>query len=162
MSLLPQTLGSIAVGLSFISVIGQPIPASAQIRTVRPPITTGRKVSTAPHQEPCWQEAGISKSTMEQRRSIQQSARAEIQSVCANSSLTPQQRREQIRAIHERTRQQMEESITPQQREALKSCQEARRATHPAGGGFHGGGGGGQGPCGELNEPKEREPERQP
>jgi hypothetical protein len=101
---------------------------------------------------------------MQQQHSIQQSTRAEVQSVCANSSLTPQQRREQIRAIRERSRQQIDALISPQQREALKSCQQSRNKGHiGGGGGFHGGGGHGEGPCGELNEPRERsgEPESQ-
>jgi len=97
---------------------------------------------------------------MQQRKSIEQSARAQIQSVCGNNSLTPQQRREQMRAIRERTRQQMDAAISPQQREAIKACQQARG--HGGGGGFHGGGGRGEGPCGELNEPKEQNPEPEP
>jgi hypothetical protein len=136
-----------------------PVAALAQVPTARPPII-GRHAK-APRQEPCWQQAGISKGAMQQRKSIEQGSRAEIQSVCANGSLTPQQRREQIRAIHERTRQQVDGLISPQQREAMRACQEARG--HGGGGGFHGGGGGrGEGPCGELNEPKEPPSERQP
>lgn len=138
-----------------------PALAGAQVPTPRPPIVAGRRVAKTSHREPCWQEAGISKSAMQERRSLEQSARAEIQSVCASSSLTPQQRREQIRAIHERTRQQVEALISPQQREALKACQQARNKAHPGGGGFHGGGRG-EGPCGELNEPKEPAPDSQP
>jgi hypothetical protein len=99
---------------------------------------------------------------MEQRRNIEQSTRAEIQSVCANSSLTPQQRREQMRAIRERSRQQMDALISPQQREALKACRESRGKGHVGGGGFHGGGERGEGPCGELNEPKEHGTESEP
>lgn len=116
----------------------------------------------APRQQPCWEEAGISKGAMQQRRSIEQSTRAEVQSVCANSSLTPQQRREQIRAIRERSRQQIDTLINPQQREALKACQLSRAKAHPGGGGFHGGGGHGEGPCGELNEAKEHSAETEP
>ena len=130
----------------------------AQVPTARPPVV-GRRAVKAPRQEPCWQEAGISKGAMQQRKSIEQGSRAEIQSLCGNSSLTPQQRREQMRAIRERTRQQVDALISPEQREALKACQQARG--HSGAGGVHGGGGRGEGPCGELNEPKEqnREPE---
>jgi hypothetical protein len=140
-----------------------PALAATQVRASRPPIVAARRVAKTPHQEPCWQEAGISKSVMQERRNLEQSTRAEIQSICANSSLTPQQRREQIRAIHERTRQQVEALVSPQQRDALKACQQARSGAHPGAGGFHGGGGGrGEGPCGELNERKEPAAERQP
>jgi hypothetical protein len=85
----------------------------------------------APRQEPCWQEAGISKSAMEQRKQIEQNTRAEIQSVCNDSALTPQQQREKIRQLHQQTRQQIEGVITPQQQEALKACQQQRAAAHP-------------------------------
>ncbi len=148
MSLL-RKIGCVVVLL----VTGIPVIALAQVPTPRPPIIVGRNLGKGPRQEPCWQEAGISKAAMQQRRSLERSSRSEIQSVCADTSLTPQQRREQIRAIHERTRQQIDALISPQQRETLKSCQQARNAGHPHGGGIHAGGGGrGEGPCGELNE----------
>lgn len=150
-----------ACGLVLMTAV-TPIAGLAQEPRPQPPIL-GRRLARTPRQEPCWEQAGVSKAAMQERRSLEQSSRAEIQSVCANSSLTPQQRREQIRAIRQRTRQQVDGIITPQQREAIKSCREARG--HTGGGGFHGGGGGGgrgEGPCGELNEPKETEPERQP
>jgi hypothetical protein len=144
--------------------VATPLPAvmGGQLPTTHPPVIA-RRVGNKPRQEPCWQEAGISKGAMQQRKSIEQSTEAEIHSLCANSSLTPQQRHQQIRAIRERTRQQVDALITPQQREAIKACQEARGKAHPGTGGFHGGGGGhGEGPCGELNAPKEptTEPER--
>lgn len=134
---------------------------SAQVPANHPPVM-GRRANKTPRQEPCWQEAGISKGAMQQRKSIEQSTRGEIQSVCANSSLTPQQRREQIRAIRQRKRQQIDALISPQQREALKACQESRAKGHPGPGGFHGGGGHGEGPCGELSEPKEQGTEPEP
>ena len=133
----------------------------AQVPTTRPPIV-GHRGNTTPRQEPCWQEAGISKGAMQERKSIEQSTRSEVQSVCANSSLTPQQRREQIRSIRERSHQQIDALISPQQREALKTCQQSRGKGHPGGGGFHGGGGHGEGPCGELNQPKEHTEESEP
>ena len=136
--------------------------AGTQVPTMHPPIA-GRRARTTPKQEPCWQEAGIAKGAMQQRRSIEQSTRSEVESVCANNALTPQQRREQIRAIRERSRQQIDALISPQQREALRACQQSRGKGHVGGGGgFHGGGGHGEGPCGELNEPKEHGTEPEP
>ena len=118
----------------------------------------------APRQEPCWQEAGISKSAMEQRRQIEQNTKSEVQSVCNNSSLTPQQKREKIRQLHQEAKQQIAGLITPQQQEALKACQQQRAAAHAPhpGGGAHAGGG--EGPCGEMisgNNPSHGEPERE-
>jgi hypothetical protein len=159
----------LATALLFITlpVVAQRVPGplvsigGTQVPTMRPPVV-GRRTNTTPRQEPCWREVGISKGAMQQRRSIEQSTRAEVQSVCANSSLTPQQRREQIRTIRERSRQQVDALISPQQHEALRACQESRGKGHAGNGGFHGGGGHGEGPCGELNEPKEHDGEPQP
>ena len=149
------------------------IAASAQTQVPLPVPHVGRtqplpgtaRHAKAPRQVPCWQEAGVTKATMEERRSIEQSSRAEIQAVCANSSLSPEQRRRQIRSINERTRQQVNALTSPQQREEIKSCQEAR-ASHTGGGGLHhvsvGGGGEHRGPCGELIEPRQPAREAQP
>jgi len=103
--------------------------------------------------EPCWQVAGISKSVMEQRHAIAQQARGEVQAVCANSTLSPEQKSEQIKQIRERERQEMEGLITPTQESALKACQKERG---------HGGAphSHGVGPCGEPaaeQPPEEKE-----
>ncbi len=159
---------AIAVAMMFLTL---PIVAEqhlsgpllgGQVPGAHPPVI-GRRTNTTPRQEPCWQEAGISKGAMQQRRNLERSTRAEIESVCGNSSLTAQQRREQIRAIRERTRQQVDALISPQQRETLRACQQARAKSHTGSGAFHGGGHG-EGPCGELDEPKGQaaEPESEP
>jgi Spy/CpxP family protein refolding chaperone len=117
---------------------------SAQAQTsVRHPLAGAQ---SAPKQEPCWQVAGISKATIEQRRQITQEARQQIEAVCANSALSPTQKREEIHQIRERERQQLESLITPSQQQALRACQEERghgAAPHP--GARHA-----EGPCGEL------------
>lgn len=102
-----------------------------------------------PRVEPCWQQAGISKSAMDERAAIQRETRAQVEAVCANASLTPQQRQQQIRQIREEAKQREEALVSPAQQEALRSCQQERAAAHPpAAGGLHHGGG--AGPCGEL------------
>jgi hypothetical protein len=78
---------------------------------------------------------------------IDQQTRQEVEAVCANSSLTIQQRQQQIRQIHERQRQEIDGLISPAQQEALRTCQQQRHGGH--GGGGHLGGGHG-GPCGDL------------
>lgn len=149
------------IALSALAQVSVPVPRIGR----KQPLPTTARHPKAPRQEPCWQEAGVTKATMEERRSIEQSSRAEIQSVCDNSSLSPQQRREQIRSIHQRTSQQVNALISPQQREEIKSCQQAR-ASHSGGGGLHhvavGGGGERRGPCGELIEPRQPAREAQP
>ncbi len=110
--------------------------------------------------EPCWQVAGISQSAMQQHKSLEENARSQVQSVCNDSSLTPQQKREKIRQIHQQTQQQVEGVITPQQRQALQACRQQR------GEGVHGGGRGmhpkGEGPCGEMMGPREPSPKASP
>jgi hypothetical protein len=100
-----------------------------------------------PKQEPCWQVAGISKSAMEQRKSILQNAHSQVEAVCANSSLTAQQRSEQIRQIHQQSKQQIDALIPASQMESLRSCQSSRASAHPSAP-HHAGSS--SGPCGEL------------
>jgi hypothetical protein len=86
---------------------------------------------------------------MEQRRVVGQQTRQEVEGVCANASLTPPQKQERIRMIRQQERQQMDALISPQQREAMRVCQQERGSGVRAGGG-HVGGGHGSGPCSAL------------
>lgn len=108
-----------------------------------------------PRQEPCWQVAGISKAAIQERQALARETRAQVEAVCADTSLTAQQRRERIREIRQQARGKSEGLITPQQREALQACQKERSPAagrphppavpHPSG----------TGPCGEsLSSPK--------
>jgi hypothetical protein len=118
--------------------------AIAQV-PIRTGPTTG-PIARPAKQEPCWEVAGLSKSALQQRRSIARQARQQVESVCANSSLSMQQKRQEIQQIRERERQEIEGIISPTQQEAMRSCELQR---HPAHSGGHAGGGGG--PCGELS-----------
>lgn len=144
------------VSLSISTVLSQVAPSRAPVRPV-PQIAR----TQVPHQKPCWEIAGISKSAMAERRQIEQRTRSEVQSVCNDSSLNEQQKHEKIRQIHQQSHQQVEALISPQQQEALKSCQQERAAakrggTGNRGGGIHSAGG----PCGEMTTPTpEEEPE---
>ena len=122
--------------------------AGAQVPIRTGPPTSTRPVTKPPRLEPCWQVAGVSRAALQQRRSIEQQGHAEIQSVCANSSLSLAQKRQQIRQIHERQRQEIDGLISISQQEAMRTCQEERN--HGGHGGGHGGGGHG-GPCGEMS-----------
>lgn len=106
--------------------------------------------------EPCWQQAGIEKSVMEQRWSIERETRSQVEAVCSNSSLTPQQKQQQAREIRQQARQKTEGLITADQEKALTSCQQARGMNHQSGGPHEGGGcgewqGGGSRPGGSPN-----------
>src|SRR5438034_7035028 len=115
----------------------------------------------AAHVKPCWEVAGISKSAIAERRRIEQETRSQVQSVCNDSSLNEQQKREKIREIRQQSHQQIDALISPQQQEALKACQKERAAARGGSAG-HGAGGihRGGGPCGEMTAPKPSEPER--
>lgn len=117
------------------------LPALSQTST--PPSNSPQ--ARAPRQEPCWQVAGIEKSAIEQRWALERETQSQVQAVCANSSLTPQQKKQQVHEIREQAHQKMEGIITPEQQQALTACQQQRSGNHPA---PHPGPGGL--PCGEM------------
>jgi hypothetical protein len=84
---------------------------------------------------------------MQQHKAIEEHTRQQVESVCADSSLTPQQKHEKIQTLEEQAHQEMSRSVTPQQMQALKSCRASRGES-----GHMGGMGGGHqgGPCGEM------------
>ncbi len=103
-------------------------------------------------QQPCWQVAGISQATFQQHHQIEENTHSQVQSVCSNSSLSPQQKQAQVRQIREQAQKEMQNLVSPQQQEALKACREQRGEQHGeqrgGGGGPHRGGG--EGGCGEM------------
>lgn len=96
------------------------------------------------------QQAGIEKSVMEQIHSIAHDAHSAIENVCSNTSLTPQQKQQQVREIREKAMQKREGLLTADQQKALMACQQARSGNHPGGGGPHEGHEGMGGGCGET------------
>jgi hypothetical protein len=86
-------------------------------------------------QEPCWKEVGIPENVFSERRSLEQSTRAEVERVCSDPALTDQQKRDKIRDIRKASRERMDALMTPGQRESLKQCQQGRAQAHPEGGG---------------------------
>jgi len=99
------------------------------------------------HQENCFQQAGLERSVMEQIRSVVHDTHTQIDGVCSTSSLTPQQKNQQVREIREKAMQERESLMTADQRRTVTACQQARRANHPAGIGEHEGPRGG---CGQM------------
>jgi len=144
---------SVRVGLRLSRLFllsGLVVVAVAQV-PVRPipPLSSSPNARPA-RPEPCWQVAGVTKSALQQRRVIAQQARQEIASLCANSSLSLAQRRQQIQQIRRQERQQIDALITPAQQQTMRSCQEQRNPGHTGGGHVAGHGGG---PCGETPSP---------
>lgn len=103
--------------------------------------------STPPaRREPCWRQAGITQSIMQQRQQIERDAHSQIAAVCENSSLTPQQKQQQAREIHEQAQQKVNAVITPEQQNTLHACQQQRSGNRPNEGRRPGG----AGPCGNF------------
>jgi hypothetical protein len=86
--------------------------------------------------EPCWEVAGIQKSAIEQLRATERETHSQVEAVCANTSLTPKEKHEQIHELREQRREKVEGLITPEQRKALESCRQERGMEHQ-GGGMH-------------------------
>ena len=124
--------------LSTYSLMAQTAPSS--------PLPKAGAPATATHKSPCWQQAGISQSAMQQRKQIEENTHSQVESVCSDSSLTPQQKQQKIHQLHEEAQKQVGGLISPQQEQALKSCR-AGRGEGPHVGGVHGSG---AGPCGEM------------
>lgn len=89
-----------------------------------------------PQPEPCWKVAGISPEAMDRRRSIEQETHERVRQICGDSSLSDQQKREQIQATRQAANQEILGLTTQEQRAALKQCNQERAeehaATHPA------------------------------
>src|SRR5579862_542530 len=124
--------------------VASAVPAMAQAGMGQPPVRYGNTTTTGQNgrgnKQPCWQVAGVSKSAMEQERALQESARSQMESVCSNTSMTPQQKHEEMRKIEESVHQRMGSIVTPQQQSALHSCRASRgEGGHMGGGGMHGG-----------------------
>ena len=101
---------------------------------------TGVKGATGQKSEPCWEQAGISKSVMEQRRSIQESTRSQIQAVCRETNLSEQQKREKIHEIRQAAQAKVNAMISPAERQQLEACQRGRHVSGAHAGGHPGGG----------------------
>jgi len=85
----------------------------------------------------CMPQAGIEKSVMEQIHSIVHDAHSQVESVCSNSSLTPQQKQQHLREIRERAMQKRESLMTADQQMTRMACQLARNGNHAGAGGPH-------------------------
>ena len=139
-----ETVLALLAGIILSAALSENIVAQVPIRTGPP---AASRPTPRPRVEPCWAVAGVSKSAIQQRRVVAQQARQEVEAVCANSSLSIPQKRQQIQQIRQRERQEIDAIITPAQQADMRSCQEQRNGGH--GGGHVGGGHGG--PCGEMS-----------
>jgi uncharacterized protein HemX len=137
-------IGALVLGASGYQWLSAQATRPAPMTKMATPATQKTNSSTA-KQQPCWEAAGISKAAMDERRSILESKRAEVEAVCTQAGLTDQQKMEQIREINQATKQKLAGLITPEQEEKLKACNKAHAESHPAGGAAHSGG-----PCSQF------------
>jgi Spy/CpxP family protein refolding chaperone len=103
--------------------------------------------TTPTRQEPCWRQAGISQSAMQQRHEIERDTHSQVAAVCENSSLTPQQKQQQVKEIHNQAQGKMNALITPEQQSTLHACQQQRSGNRTPNEGHRPGV---VGPCGNL------------
>src|SRR5271156_2377627 len=114
-----------------------PLLAQSAPQSTTPPPSAQPGPGRRGNMTPCWQQAGIEKSVMEQRWSIERDTRSQIEAVCSNSSLTPQQKHQQVKDLRLQARQKMDGLVTPEQEKSLTSCQQQRGFSHPGGGGMN-------------------------
>ncbi len=84
------------------------------------------KVPRPQNEQGCWRKAGIPDAVMQKRKDIQANAKPQIDAIYKNSSLTKQQKREQVRKVHLATQEQVLTLLNQQQQDALAKCQRAR------------------------------------
>jgi Spy/CpxP family protein refolding chaperone len=117
------------------------VPGLALGQQVQAPPTVGGGRAVAPTGEAaCFQKAGVPDSVWQQVHAIRQNDHQQVAAICLNTSLTPDQRHQQIKQAHAQAKRQIDALLTPQQLAGIKSCRAERRAEH-TGGGKKGGGG---------------------
>lgn len=100
---------------------------------------------------PCFKQAGVSEDTWQKIRDIHKTSHQQVVSICENSSLSAQQKREQVRQAFQQTEQQVHGLLTPQQQDAVKQCRQERRGDRKGmGGGMRGMHRGGGDPCARI------------
>lgn len=100
---------------------------------------------------PCFKQAGVSDDTWQKIRDIHKTTHQQVVSICENSSLSAQQKREQVRQAFQQTEQQVHGLLTSQQQDAVKQCRQERRADRKGmGGGMRGMHRGGGDPCARI------------
>ena len=101
---------------------------------------------------PCFKQAGVSDETWQKIMEIHKANHQNMVGICENTSLSAQQKRDQIKQAFRDTQKQVHDLLTPQQQDAVKACRQERRGERQGMGGgmrMHRGGGGGD-PCARI------------
>ncbi|HLK34067.1 MAG TPA: hypothetical protein VKT29_13315 [Terriglobales bacterium] len=100
---------------------------------------------------PCFKQAGVSDDTWQQIMGIHKSTHQQVVGICENTSLSPQQKRQQVRQAREQAEKQVHDLLTADQQKAVKQCrQEHREGREGMGGGMHRMRRGGGDPCARI------------
>lgn len=108
----------LTIFLSAMSVVAQTAPPAENPPS--PPQSGGPATRT--RQEPCWQEAGIPAQVFRQHEGIERDKHAQVQSVCANTSLNVEQKVEQVAQIRQAAQQKEDDLISAEQQKSLAAC----------------------------------------
>ena len=99
---------------------------------------------------PCFKQAGVSDETWQKIMEIHKANHQNVVGICENSSLSAQQKRDQLRQAFRETQKQVHDLLTPQQQDAVKQCRKEHRKSMGGGmGGMRRGGRGGD-PCARI------------
>jgi Spy/CpxP family protein refolding chaperone len=101
---------------------------------------------------PCFKQAGVSDETWQKIREIHKVNHQNVVGICENSSLSAQQKRDQLRQAFRDTQKQVHDLLTPQQQDAVKQCRKERWGNRKGMGGGMGGRRGGRNgdPCARI------------
>jgi hypothetical protein len=100
---------------SILSAQGHPAPSSAEA------------ASRHRQDAPCLKQAGISATTWEEIQTIHKGILQQVTSICQNSSLTTDQKRQQVQGAFQKGQHQIRNLLSPQQQEAFRACQQQRQ-----------------------------------
>ena len=121
--------------------------ASAPPEAAAPGPQAGRRGG----EPPCFKQAGVSEDTWQKIMDIHKSTHQQVVGICENTSLNPQQKRQQVREARQQAERQVHGLLTPQQQDAVKQCRQERRADRKGmGGGMRGMRRGGGDPCARI------------
>jgi hypothetical protein len=107
--------------LSGVSGLAQDPPP----RMSRPGAPPTRRMPT-PEKTPCWQKAGVSQEVMSRVTGIRDNTRTQVSTVCADASLSREQKLDQIAQVRKAAHDQVDALIPKGQQEVIRSCQAAR------------------------------------
>ena len=141
--------GSLIGALMLLLLTPALLRAQDQQSAPPPGAAPGPQAMRRGQEAPCFKQAGVSDETWQKIREIHKANHQNMVGICENSSLSAQQKRDQIRQAFRETQKQVHDLLTPQQQDAVKQCRKEHRKN--MGGGMGGRRGGRNGdPCARI------------